>query len=245
MYKYKLKEIEVGDIDVQKGKKTTVTKIDPKTGRIEWDVVGVANFDTVYKTFNNLRRFLKTLEVTGNAKDDTKIDSISDQVSNLFNQFRTHIRKNYPDQYDTIKDLTEEDIEEISTTGGDASFTPGIGGQYATPYAFNPNKKAKGAKNIYYYKLGYKPVPKKIKGAGIEVEKLYEEEEEPQHKNFQKKRIDAFKLIEKELNYIYKLIAVAKNETINHYQQNPNSYRVLKSTDLILDYLKDIKALLS
>ena len=141
--------------------------------------------------------------------------------------------------------MNEEDIEEISTPGGNASFTPGIGGQYATPYAFNPNKKAKGAKNIYYYKLGYKPVPKKIKGAGIEVEKLYEEEEEPQHKDFQKKRIDAFKLIEKELNHIYKLIAVAKNETINHYQQNPNSYRVLKSTDLILDYLKDIKALLS
>ena len=113
MYKYKLKEIEVGDIDVQKGKKTTVTKIDPKTGRIEWDVVGVANFDTVYKTFNNLRRFLKTLEVTGNAKDDTKIDSISDQVSNLFNQFRTHIRKNYPEQYKRVSSLNEEDIEEM------------------------------------------------------------------------------------------------------------------------------------
>ena len=43
-------------------------------------------------------------------------------------------------------------IEEISTTAA--------GGHYNTPFAFNKNKNAKGAKTIYYYKLGFKPVKK-------------------------------------------------------------------------------------
>jgi hypothetical protein len=34
--KYKLKEIEVGDTDVQNGRKSTVTSIDPETGAITW-----------------------------------------------------------------------------------------------------------------------------------------------------------------------------------------------------------------
>ena len=63
-------------------------------------------------------------------------------------------------------------------------------------------------------------------------------------KNFQKTRIDAFNSIEKDLNHIYKAISNAKNETIKHYKNNPNSYKVLKPTDLISDYLKDIKNLI-
>ena len=77
---------------------------------------------------------------------DNIIQDISQQVKDVFNKYRTHIRKNYPDQYSTIKNL----LQEISTSAA--------GGNYSTPFAFNPNKKAKGAKNIYYYKLGYKPV---------------------------------------------------------------------------------------
>lgn len=45
-------------------------------------------------------------------------------------------------------------LKEMSSVGsGGASFTPGSGPQYATPFAFNPNKKAKGAKSAYKYKL--------------------------------------------------------------------------------------------
>jgi hypothetical protein len=36
----------------------------------------------------------------------------------------------------------------------------------------------------------------------------------------------------------------AKNETINYYNENPGSYNVIKPTDLVLDYIKDIKSLL-
>jgi hypothetical protein len=38
-----------------------------------------------------------------------------------------------------IKEL--EIVKEISSTGGGASFTPGVGEQYATPKAFNGKKK--------------------------------------------------------------------------------------------------------
>jgi hypothetical protein len=47
---------------------------------------------------------------------------------------------------------------EISASGGTATFNPGIGANYAVPAAFNPNKKDKGTKHKYYYKLGMKPV---------------------------------------------------------------------------------------
>ena len=73
--------------------------------------------------------------------------------------------------------LVRKVLDEMSMTGGGtastAGFTASTGEQYATPKAFNPNKKAKGAANIYYYKLGFKPVPKKIKGSGLEVKHFF------------------------------------------------------------------------
>ena len=52
-----------------------------------------------------------------------------------------------------LREIIRKKIKEMNTTGGGASFTPGVGANYATPNAFNPNKKAKGAQNIYYYKF--------------------------------------------------------------------------------------------
>ncbi len=69
----------------------------------------------------------------------------------------------YYDEYEEDEEYYEDGIEEVSMTGGgaasQATFTPGIGGQYATPYAFRlkgqkPNDKA-------YKELGYKPVNEK------------------------------------------------------------------------------------
>ena len=61
---------------------------------------------------------------------------------------------------------------------------------------------------------------------------------------FQEERIAAFSDIEKRLNNIYPILDRAKDETIAHYQENPNSYSVFYPTDLILDYIKDIEELL-
>ena len=227
MYKYKLKEIEVGDTKIRKGVKSTVTDIDPETGGITWDVADAADFTTTYKALQQARQFLDTLEKTGKAKDDPIIDQFAEDIAKLFNAFRSHVRKNYPKEYERvlrlkevvvsdnespslkakiyaedmmrqyrkmyrivdgnfgseaaeefknivkskISQLKEEEIDEQSSTatGGDA-FAGGEGAQYATPYAFK--KKGKKGPSIYYYKLGYKPVPK-IKPKGFDIKKLF------------------------------------------------------------------------
>jgi hypothetical protein len=40
------------------------------------------------------------------------------------------------------------------------------------------------------------------------------------------------------------MLSNAKNETADYYSEKPSSYSVVKPTDLILDYIKDIKDLL-
>ena len=109
MYKFKLKEIEVGDTDIRKGVKTTVSDVDPETGAITYDVENVANFTSTYKALQQAREFLNTLEKTGNAKDDTTIDQFAEEIAGLFNAFRSHVRKNYPEEYSKFQ--TAENID--------------------------------------------------------------------------------------------------------------------------------------
>ena len=112
--------------------------------------------------------------------------------------------------------------------------------------SLGPGPKAgpDGVKDNYYVKkFKYKLVSKNKngnyvqKGSDLEVKQLFETK-------FHNERINAFDLIEKELNDIYKLISNAKNETIKYYNDNPKSFSVVKPTDLIMDYLNDIKQLL-
>ena len=197
-YKYKLKEepFNVGDVETKRGVKTTVKDIDPETGSVSWKVEYVPAFDTTFKEFQELRQSLKKL---AQKAGDQTIDSLSNNVSNLFNQYRTYIRKNYPDEYKKV--VNEEEIDEMSTTGGgagSASFNAGTGMQYATPYAFKKQKKKlkkegvgatlgpgpkateDGVKdNAYVKQFKYKLVPKNKngtyvqKGSELEVDKLF------------------------------------------------------------------------
>lgn len=341
-YKYKLREapednlpkvdtkgkFKIGDSQSEDGVKSTIVDIDKETGRISWDIDYLPNFDKLFDGATDLVNTAKG--VYTKAKTDDKLRLIYDEARVLRNKIRTHIRNEYPEEYRrmTMK-MTEGELDEMSTTGGGAgaaSFTPGTGGQYATPFAFRKKgqkaddkaykelgykevneikvdhdfsekelvrvlkqlkrgasteidmikafEKALGRKitdkelfgeaikedvgadlgpgpkagsdgvtdNTYVKQFAYKLVPKKIKGSGIIVKQLFEEEEEK--KNFQAKRIEAFDGVEEKLNNIYTMISNAKNETIEYYKQNPNSYKVVKPTDLIEDYLEDIKKLL-
>jgi len=373
MYKYKLKEIEVGDTEIRGGKKSTVTDIDPVTGGITWSITDVAAFDTVYKTFNKLKKFLKKLEATGEAEKDPVIDEIAEKVEDLFSDYWTHIRAKYPDAYDKIKltkesvnddddwvnnpkvdwdgvakevadklkggywpwaikngveNITPENIGSVLIAGGyttNSGVEKNIGGivdkvlalvkesvneeatdrflqsaarnlakqmrgksasrdtlmnrlnsmplasrlksdeldkivnyvmqemglidegegeGYLTPKAFDKNKKSTGANDIYYYKLGYKPVPKKIKGSGLEVKQLFEKEELKEYSDFQQKRIQQFADVEEKLNQISPLLSNAKNETAKYYNENPGSYEVVYSTDMVGSLVDDIIELL-
>ena len=100
-------KLKVGDTDVDKGVKYTVTNIDKETGAIQWKIDYVPAYDTVYKEFEELRSTLNTLAVK---TDDTTIDDLSDEIRNVFNKYRTHIRKNYPDAYKKFR--TNENINE-------------------------------------------------------------------------------------------------------------------------------------
>ncbi len=115
VYKYLIKEAKVGDIKTDKGVKSTVTSIDPITKSISWDIDYVPAFDSTFKEFTELRRFITKL--SRDTKDET-IDKIADEVTNSFNKYRTHIRKNYPEQYKKAK-INELDLSHHMELGND------------------------------------------------------------------------------------------------------------------------------
>ena len=186
--------------------------------------------------------------------------SVTDMI-NLNDKRVEAVAKAIMDKYDIpddgrlkgiIRVALSDYLEEMSTTGGgSASFTPGSGMTYATPYAFKrPKKKQKPIpenlnEGIDLSSYGYSLVPKNKagnyvqKGSKLDVKQLFEDQ-----KDFQLKRVAAFDVIEQELNDIYKMLSNAKNETSEYYNDNPSSYTVIKPTDLVLDYIKDIKDLL-
>jgi hypothetical protein len=152
-----------------------------------------------------------------------------------------------------IKELIQKRLKEESATGTGASFTAGAGENYATPNAFNPNKKAKGTAHNYYYKLGFKPVNQKAlnKAAhGIDVKHLWEEEEpkfdiegfvnglgvDEETKQYIAGRLGDFDLIADKLKELIKLIQEAKKETINSYRETPEKKSVY-GTDLAISIL--------
>jgi hypothetical protein len=59
-----------------------------------------------------------------------------------------------------------------------------------------------------------------------------------------KKRIIVFDEINQELNQLKKLLRNAKKETLKYYKKNSN-YAVLYGTDLVKDYIEDIKKILN
>ena len=277
MYRFKLKEIEVGDTEIRGGKKSTVSAIDDATGRIEWDIVDAADFSSVYKALSKANDFLSTLEKEGKAKDDIVIDGFAEDIAKLFNAFRTHVRKAYPKEYERVSRLKESVNEGHGLDQGDLDYLQfiadknpddtklekiikflsdsnilvdktkdlskgkeveeGEGIGYLTPNAFGKKKK-----NIYTSQYGYKLVPKKVKGSGLEVKQLFEKTD---RNEFQAKRIAAFDEVEERFNNISKLISNAKNKTAQYYSENPGSYEVVYSTDYIFELLEEIEAKLT
>lgn len=166
-----INEFKVGDVSVKGGIKSTVTDVDPNTGAVEWDVEYAADYLKLYQQVQNLFKTVEKASRQSNAEPFIK--DWGQDVRQLRNSLRTYLRNNKAEEYARVKN-----VHEASVTGGSAHFTPGEGAQYATPNAFNPNKKADGTAHNYYYKLGFKPVNKKAlnkRAKGIEVKQLFEE----------------------------------------------------------------------
>ena len=127
------------------------------------DVIYVPDFETLLKDINRALDTLRTVATDPDVIKDSKFGEIYNQFRLLRNNLRTHMRKNYPTEYQKIKGM----FEITGINGGTASFTPGTGANYATPFAFNPKKSDKGTKHKYYYKLGMKPVTETNPGATL------------------------------------------------------------------------------
>jgi hypothetical protein len=62
-------------------------------------------------------------------------------------------------------------------------------------------------------------------------------------KDFIKRRILAFQEIEKQISELKPLLRNEQKKTLAYYKKSPN-YAIITPTDLVLDYLKDIKDIL-
>ena len=130
------------------------------------------------------------------------------------------------DKKEKIKELIQSRLKEMSATGTGASFTAGSGENYATPYAFNPNKKAKG---IEVKHLWEEEEPKfDIEGF---ISSLNTEDEEL--KNYIAGRLGDFDLLADKIKELISLIQEAKKETINSYRENPE-FKAIYGTDLAI-----------
>ena len=124
----------------------TYFKTDPnyKTegGGIAHNVIKLPSFSELIKQLKDTRDVANDLIRGESVRDDEVLRGIYGEIKNQFNKFRTHLRKEYPAFYSQLKgQLTEEDLDEMSTTGGgSAGFTPGTGMTYATPFAFKKPK---------------------------------------------------------------------------------------------------------
>lgn len=196
----------------------------------EWEVEYEPNMDKVYQ---EMLTVVKQLE---DAADFYKGDDNLRKIVALGKELRKRLH--------ALK-IRKGHLEEESTTGmGGASFNAGQGENYATPAAFSNKTNSKGTKNIYYYKLGFKPVPD-IKPKSYDKKKLWEDELLNEVNEFQKKRLDSLEEIEKLMNEISPLISNAKNETIELYSGNAGSYDITQPIEMVKSYLLDIKKLLS
>ena len=69
-------------------------------------------------------------------------------------------------------------------------------------------------------------------------------EQEDKVKKFHEERIMVFDTLEARLENIKKLLRQGKIETIKVYREQPDTFAVVKPTDLIGDYINDIEILL-
>jgi hypothetical protein len=166
--------------EVARGRKFILKPTPGGEEEFESDVIYVPDFEILLKDINRALDTLRTIATDPEVIKDPKFGEIYNQFRLLRNTLRTHMRKNYPTEYQKIKGMFE-----ISGTGGGAgaaSFSPGAGAQYATPFAFRlapkmkklgetspgaslgkgPKAGSTGVKNNYYTKaFGFKPVNSK------------------------------------------------------------------------------------
>jgi hypothetical protein len=146
-FKYKLKELEIGDVEYSKGTKSTVTDIDPETGRITWDIEDTPDFNSVVRNLKKSKEFMDSLVRNKDIRTDSTMLKLQQELTKIFNELRTHVRKNYPEEYARIKMVAEDNT--ISSNSG--FISGGEGENHTGP---SPRKSTYGA----YTQAGFKKV---------------------------------------------------------------------------------------
>ena len=146
-FKYKLKELKVGDTETRGGRKSTVTAVDPETGAITWSIQDVADFENAHNTLVKAKNYLDSLIASPEAKGDFQLRTIAKEIRDAYNQYRTHLRKHYPEEYNKISSVKED-----STISSSSGFTSG--GEGENHNGPSPRKSTYGA----YTQAGFKKV---------------------------------------------------------------------------------------
>ena len=255
-------EYDFFDKDLKTYFKTS--SINPETGSVGHKIIKLASFadslKKIYDAVDSLKALTGTPEGRGN-KD--VIDTLS-KVKDAFNNYRSYLRKYYPDQYEVIKN----ELNEMSTIASNSGFTSGGEGENHT--GPSPRKSTYGA----YTQAGFKKVTEgpgatmgpgpKAGPTGVTKNKyvtdfkytlvknpLKEVEDteqflddmqinDPARRKFVKSRLLGFDDVEDKLNQLVPMMQQAKNKTIDYYRNNPDSYAVVYGTDLAQEYLNDL-----
>ena len=122
--------------------------INPETGSISHELIQLASFtESFSKLYSTIQAF-KNLLTSPEGKNDKVVNDTLVKLKDLFNAYRTYLRKYYPDQYDAVK----SQLDEISSIASNSFFTSGGEGENHT--GPSPRKSTYGA----YTQAGYKKV---------------------------------------------------------------------------------------
>ena len=124
------------------------SSIDTETGSIGHKIIKLASFTDSLEKLYIATNALSDLVKSPGGKDDAVVVKLYDSLKTVFNSFRTHLRKYYPDQYAAIKDK----LDEISSVSSNSGFISGGEGENHT--GPSPRKSTYGA----YTQAGFKKV---------------------------------------------------------------------------------------
>jgi hypothetical protein len=124
------------------------SSIDTETGSIGHKIIKLASFTDSLEKLYIATNALSDLVKSPGGKDDAVVVKLYDSLKTVFNSFRTHLRKYYPDQYAAIKDK----LDEISSISSNSGFVSGGEGENHT--GPSPRKSTYGA----YTQAGFKKV---------------------------------------------------------------------------------------
>ena len=126
--------------------------INPETGSVSHKVIKLASFTESFTKLEQTIQSFKNLLTSPEGKNDKIVNDTLVKLRDLFNNYRTYLRKYYPDQYEAVKGQ----LDEMSAIASDSGFTSGGEGEnYAAPaFGGKPSKKNYSA----YSEAGWKKV---------------------------------------------------------------------------------------